>query len=168
MPTASRASFVGLGEKWGLIARTLDGGYFDGYSAFRLKDVGRVHRDTTFQSRFARTQPEWPPTPPPVDLDSTVGVLRSLATFAPLVGIEKANERDALWIGVPVKVGPKWTWLHEVRPDATWQHKPLGYKTRQITNVQVGDHYMTALAAMAGERPSPGSDHAPRNRPWDG
>jgi hypothetical protein len=59
---------VGIGEEWALLALTIDGGYFDGYMAFRLKDLARVRRDSGFEGRFARTQPQWPPTSPPVDL----------------------------------------------------------------------------------------------------
>ncbi|PKQ31835.1 MAG: hypothetical protein CVT62_05435 [Actinobacteria bacterium HGW-Actinobacteria-2] len=85
---------VGIGEKWCLLAATMDGGYFDGYQAFRVKDVARIRRDKSFQPTFSRTQPEWPPSPPPVDLDSTVGLVSSLAAFSPLIGIEMAADRD--------------------------------------------------------------------------
>lgn len=145
---------VGIGEKWCLVAATMDGGYFDGYMAFRLEDVERVRRDKSFEGRFARTQPEWPPTSPPVDLDSAVGVVTSLAACSPLIGIEKGDERSGLWIGTLDDAGPKWIWLHEVAPDASWYDEPRGYRTRRITNVQIGGHYLTALAEMAGDRPA--------------
>lgn len=145
---------VGIGKKWILIAATMDGGYFDGYRAFRLNDVERVRRDTSFEGRFARTQPEWPPSSPPVDLDSTAGLVAALAACSPLIGIEKANERRAIWIGTLHKAGRKWTWLHEVAPDGSWDDKPLGYKTRRITNVQIGTHYLTALAEVADDQPT--------------
>ena len=90
---------VGLGKKWALIALTMDGGYFDGYMAFRVKDVARVLSDGGFEGLFARTQPEWPPTGTSVDLDSTVGVIRSLAATSPLVGIEKSRRIcQAVWV----------------------------------------------------------------------
>lgn len=145
---------VGIGKKWGLVAATMDGGYFDGYQAFRLKDVDRVRRDTSFEGRFARTQPEWPTAPPPVDLDSTVGVVTSLGAWSPLIGIEKANERSAIWIGTLHKAGRKWVWLDEIAPDGSWAAEPLGYRTQRITNVRVGTHYLTALAEVAGDKPT--------------
>ena len=74
---------VGIGKKWGLLAATMEGGYFDGHQAFLLKGVERIRRDKSFQATFARTQPEWPASSPPVDLDSTVGVLVSLAALSP-------------------------------------------------------------------------------------
>lgn len=144
---------VGIGQRWCLLAATMEGGYFDGYRAFRLKDVDRVRRDASFEGRFARTQPEWPPSSPPVDLDSTAAVVASLATCSPLIGIEMANDRRAIWIGTLYEASHKWTWLHEVAPDGSWGDTPLGYRTRRITNVQIDTHYLTALAEVADEQP---------------
>lgn len=145
---------MGVGEKWCLLAATMDGGYFDGYQAFRVKDVVRIRRDKSFQPVFSRTQPEWPPSSPPVDLDSTPGLVTSLAAFSPLIGIEMAADRDALWIGTLYEVGRKWIWLHEVGPDGSWDDAPLGYRARKITNVRSGTHYLTALATVADPQPA--------------
>ena len=46
---------VGIGDEWALLALTMDGGYFDGYMAFRLKDIDHVRSDPGFEGRFART-----------------------------------------------------------------------------------------------------------------
>ncbi len=145
---------VGIGKEWVLLAATMDGGYFDGYQAVRLKDVERIRRDETFQARFSGTQSQWPPSSPPVDLNSTVGVVTSLAACSPLIGIEKAGERSALWIGALYEAGRKWVWLHEVAPDGSWGDTPLGYRTKLITNVHSGTHYLTALTAVADEQPT--------------
>jgi hypothetical protein len=123
--------------------------------AFRVKDVDRVRTDSTFEGRFARTQPQWPPTAPPVDLDSTVGVVTSLASSSRLIGLEKAEQRSAICIGTLIKAGRRWTWLQEVQVDGTWQNQPLRHRTRRITNVQVDTHYLTALAQMAEGQPEP-------------
>lgn len=155
---------VGIGKRWVLVSATMDGGYFDGYQAFRLKDVERVRRDKSFETRFSQTQPEWPPSAPPVDLDSAVGVVRSLAAYSPLVGIEKNNERSGLWIGTLHKAGAKWVWLHQVASDGHWYDEPLGYRTKRITNVQVANHYMTALAEIAGDQPPVPTSDSPEGR----
>jgi len=131
------------------------GGYFDGYTAVRVRDVRRVRRDRTFEGAFARTQPEWPATAPDgVDLDSTKGMLRTLAATAPLIGIEKEHERSAIWIGALVGLRRGGVGLHEVRPDATWHRRPLWYERRAVTKATVGNHYLTGLAAVAGARPT--------------
>ena len=146
---------VGVGSKWVLVATTMDGGYFDGCAAIRLRDVTRVRRDRSFEGAFARTRPEWPPAAPgAVDLDSTSRMLRTLAATAPLIGIEKERERTGIWIGELVRLRRGWLRLHEVHPDATWHKRPLWYECRAVTRASVGTHYLTGLAAIAGPRTS--------------
>jgi hypothetical protein len=145
---------VGIGKKWALLAQTMDGGYFDGYVAFRVADVSRIRRDHTFESTFAQTQPEWPPSVPfDIDLDKTVNVISALAANAPLVGIQKEREREAIWIGVLYQSDRKRVWLHEVRPNASWHKRPLSYRLKAVTSVMTGDRYLTGLSSMAGSPP---------------
>jgi hypothetical protein len=145
---------VQVGEKWALMAQISDGGFFNGHIAFRLRDVGRIKRDKSFENVYARTQQEWPPTAPPnIGLDSVVDVIRGLGSDETLMGIQKENERHAMWIGVSDEILGKCFYLHEVRPDATWHKKPLGYKLKAITTVEIGTRYMVGLSAVAGRGP---------------
>jgi len=145
---------VGVGEEWALLARSSDGGFFNGYVAFRVRDVKRIRRDKTFETTFAKTQPEWPPTQPQdVTLNSTSEVIEGLARGGALIGIQKENEREALWIGTLEELRKRVVYLHEVRPDATWHPAPLGYKLTAITAVEVGTHYLRGLVAIAGTGP---------------
>jgi len=145
---------VAVGEEWALLAQSSDGGFFDGHLAFRLRDVKRIRRDKTFETTFAKTQPEWPPTPPhDIGLDSTSEVIGGLARDGALIGIQKENEREAMWIGTLDELRKRVVYLHEVRPDATWHPAPLGYKLKAITTVEVGTHYLRGLAAIAGTAP---------------
>jgi hypothetical protein len=80
---------VAMGAKWVVIAKIMDGGFFDGYSLFRLSDVAKVRRDKSFEGKSARTQPEWPPTIDfAINLDKTRTALRAVADNFPLFGIE--------------------------------------------------------------------------------
>ncbi len=144
---------VALGDSWGLLAMTMDGGYFDGYRAFRLSDIRRARWDTSFESRFAATRPEWPPVSPEVDLGSTARVIESLAASFPLVSVEHRDGHGLLWIGRPLLVGPKRVVLHEVRPDGTWYDEPHNYTIRPIFSVEVGTHYLVALNEVCDPRP---------------
>jgi hypothetical protein len=146
---------VALGDEWVLMAQSSDGGYFNGWVAFRLSDVKRINRDKTFETAFAKTQPEWPPVRPfEVDLSSTSGVLRGMGRDGALIGIQKDNERSAIWIGKLDEVRKRVAYLHEVRPDATWHTAPLGYKLKAITTVEVATHYLRGLVAIAGAGPA--------------
>jgi hypothetical protein len=140
---------VGVGHKWALVATTIDGGYFDGHTAIRVRDIHRVRRDRSFQGTFSRTQPGWPPAPPGVvDLDSTKAMLRTFAATAPLIAIEKEHERRAMWVGEVVGMEKRWVRLREVRPDGTWHRRRLWYELRAVTKASVGTHYLTGLAAV--------------------
>lgn len=145
---------LAVGEKWALMARTAEGGHFDGAVFFRVKDVRRVRKDRSFEGTFARTQPEWPPTVDfTFDLGSTTDVLNGLASLDVIVGIEKDHERSAIWIGRIDEINRKTLWLHEVRPDASWHEAPLGYRLKAITTVSLASRYLNALTTIAGTRP---------------
>ncbi len=142
---------VAIGERWAVIQATLEGGYFDGYSAFRLKDLVAVKRQTGFGGDFARTLPTWPPRcPEGLVLDSTKDVVRTMAQTSELIGIEAERQRRAIWIGEVFELSRTWTWLWEVRPNATWQSEPLGYRTKRITLISIDSMYQRALAEVAG------------------
>ena len=148
---------IAVGKKWVLLQRTMGGGFFDGHVAIRLSDVERVRDDTSFESRFARTRPQWPPAAPPLmrarDLDTTAGMLVSLLASDQLVAIERSKSTGATWIGRPYALERKRFYLWEVNPQAEWHEEPLGYRLRSITTVVLNDHYQRGLGAIAGEPP---------------
>lgn len=148
---------VAIGHKWVLVAPIATGGFFDGYTVIRVREIARVRFDRSFQRRFSETRPEWPVNPPPgrptPDLDSTRGMLRSFLAEGVLCALERRNKPDLLWVGVPAELRRRWLYLLEVRSDATWYAGPLGYRLRTITLVRTGDQYLRALAAVAGPAP---------------
>ncbi|MBB3158713.1 hypothetical protein FHS07_002409 [Microbacterium proteolyticum] len=145
---------IAVGDEWALMAQTSDGGFFNGYVAFRLSDVKRISFDESFETAFARTQPEWPPVVPfEVDLGSTSGVLRGMGRDGALVGIQKDHERSAIWIGQLDQLRKRKVYLLEVNPDASWDSAALGYTLKAITTVETGTKYLTGLAAIAGTGP---------------
>lgn len=148
---------VTVGSKWALIASTGDGGFLDGLVAIRVKDVVKVEKDSSFQERFARTQPDWPPVAPAdLDLDTTAGLLRGMSGISPLLAIEQERRFHSrmTWVGVVDDVTERWLSLNEVRANATWHKWPRGYQLRRITKVFISDRYLTALAAIAGTGPA--------------
>ncbi|HMH57805.1 MAG TPA: hypothetical protein VK537_01360, partial [Galbitalea sp.] len=131
-----------VGEQWALMARTSDGGFFNGFVAFRIRDVTRIKKDRTFETEFAKTRPEWPPAyPHDIDLGTTADVIEGMSLGAVLMGLQKENERSAIWIGKFDEIIKRWVYLLEVHPDASWYDKPLGYKLKAITSVEIGSQY---------------------------
>lgn len=149
---------VGLGKKWVLLARTMDGGYHDGLVAIRIRDVARVTKDRTFETRFANTQPR--PEKAVLDtirLDRTADVLKSMSRLSPLLAVSRERAfSDSLWIGEYQGRNGKHFGLWEVRADATWYDYAFDYRFRSVTAVSVGGHYLTALAATAPRSPAEG------------
>jgi hypothetical protein len=142
-----------VGAKWVLVAQTVAGGFFDGLVAVRMKEIVAVQADSTFETRFARTQPEWPPlAPAAIDLSGTATVVRDLARTWPLIAVEQEGQRNSamIAIGVVDHVDDGWLLLRELRPDATWRRRPRSYRLKSITKIVVGDRYLTALSAIAG------------------
>jgi hypothetical protein len=145
-----------VGLDWSVLAQVADGGWFNGYIAFRLKEVTSVKKDKGISPSFSRTRPEWPPTSPfeGESLDDVAQVLNAFGADASLFGIEKEGERSATWIGVLADVGSKWLWLREVDFHGRWAAEPVGYKLKAITTVSSGDRYMQALREIAGPPPA--------------
>ena len=145
---------VGVGSKWVLGVSVVDG-HFDGHVAVRVNDVRRVRRDASFETRMARTLPQWPPeAQPDAPLDSTGALLRWFADRYPLIGMERGRDRRALWIGALREAQKPWLALHEVDSRAEWNLSPLYYRRGRVTAVTGGTRYMLALASIAGPAPA--------------
>lgn len=143
-----------VGAKWALMAQVSEGGYADGFVAFRITDVSQVATDDTIATTFAKSQPDWPRQyPHDVDLDHTRSVITSFGGSGGLIGIEKERERKALWIGMLDEIIDRHVYLHEVRPDGTWHDEPLGYQLCAVTAIYVETRYLAALTAVAGSAP---------------
>ncbi|MFF3027141.1 hypothetical protein [Microbacterium sp. NPDC057944] len=157
-PWAISAFVIDVGKKWVLLARTADGGFFDGYAAVRVSDIRKVGRDKSFEGLFAQTRPEWPPTRLPhterVDLDRTRSLLRDFPQPGALMGIESTKRSSATWIGVADQIVDDWFYLHEVKPNAHWHRRPRGYRIRKIVMLYSDSYYLRGLAAIAGDPPA--------------
>lgn len=142
---------VGLGDKWVLIARTMDGGYSDGLIAIRVRDVSALAKDRSFETEFAVTQAQPAPADlAAIDLDRTEKVIATMSSLASLVAIERERVRTGcIWIGKYVGKRGKWFGLLEVRPNASWHRKPRGYRLGDVTTVSINSHYLIALAEIA-------------------
>jgi hypothetical protein len=163
-----RGFVVGIGSKWMLLRQVDDAGAFDGHVAFRLRDIVAVKPDKSFAVRAAPQLPYWPPAPPApgFDLDSTRGLLNSFAgaSVSGLISIEKERERSAQWIGVFDEIIGKYVYLHEVRPNAAWHRRPLGYRIGAITSIGSGGLYRDALATHVDWSARPTPDSRPPKR----
>ncbi|WP_395641077.1 hypothetical protein, partial [Pseudolysinimonas sp.] len=100
---------VAIGAKWALVRSVVDGGYLDGFSALRIRDITAVKKDRSFAVTALRLLPGWPilPLGSSLDLDSLVGLVQSVGAEGRLFGLEKERQRRALWIGTLDEVDAK-------------------------------------------------------------
>jgi hypothetical protein len=128
----------------------------NGYVAVRLADVSRVipDRSEAFVRRALELQGEWPPGPPPgdVDLATTRGLVDLFAALHPLVTVHaERQDPDICRIGVPYQVERGRLGLIEVTPQATWDaERPGVHRLRRITRLDTGQRYERALWSVAG------------------
>ena len=147
---------LAIGAKWFLTVKVVDGGYFDGFHAMRMRDVKKVSRKKFFDEQLSTQLNVWPPELPaqPIDLDSTSSLLATVGANDVIFGVEKERQRRAMWIGVLHGVHEGTLWLRELDVKARWGTRPVSYKLSKITSVSWGGRYMGALELSAGERPA--------------
>lgn len=148
---------VGVGRRWVLVAE-LDDVRVHGFVAVRRHDVTRVRAagGQAFQRRYLEMTEAWPlPSPAvDVDLDSTRGLVTSLAAAYPLLTVcVEYDDPDVCFIGAVAKAGKKWLQIDEVTTTARWRGRSR-YRYEHISRIDVGGHYETALYAVAGPCPT--------------
>jgi hypothetical protein len=143
-----------VGAKWVLGMRVEDGGYLNGYLAFRLGDVTRVTRDKTFAATTAKILPGWPPRPPvyALDLSTTAAMIDGFGNNAAIVGLETQGRRSELWVGQIDAVDSKRVWLRELDVRGDWLDDSVGYRLREVTSVAENSRYLRAIAMVAAAR----------------
>lgn len=153
---------VEIGAKWALLAVTGNGGYLEGWTAVRVRDITRVTRNRSFEAKFAARQPLWPPRfDTPVDLDSTAGVIQTMGQQAGLIAVEQEKRiSGAMWIGRPTRVRSGRLELLQVDPKGRWHDKSQPFSLRHITSITIGSRYLTALEHLLQE------DTPPSERGW--
>jgi hypothetical protein len=146
---------VGLSDRWLLIARTLDGGYSDGLIALRVRDVSKVTKDTSFETRFALTQ-SWRSTEEieSIDLTNVETVIGTMGNLSRIIAIEEEKVAPgSIAIGRYEGKHRKEFGLLFLGTDATWDVESTAYRFKGVTTVTIDGLYLMALAAVAGDPP---------------
>jgi hypothetical protein len=160
IPRANRLDgcVVGIGTTWVALHRLSDRVAFDGWQLIRLKDIQAVSTEPgndCFETKALQARSLWPPTPPAVELDNTVGMIATAATAGPMVSLfDEFAYPDICWIGVPGSIDEVEVRLIEVGPQADWKRKPRRFSIEDITRLDVGGGYEEALHLVAGPPPS--------------
>jgi hypothetical protein len=146
---------VGLSDRWVLIARTLDGGHSDGLIALRVRDVSKVTKDTSFETRFALTQ-SWRSTEEieSIDLTNVETVIGTMGNLSRIIAIEEEKVAPgSIAIGRYEGKHRKEFGLLFLGTDATWDVESTAYRSKGVTTVSIDGFYLVALASVAGDPP---------------
>ncbi|MGZ4975319.1 MAG: hypothetical protein ACXWDN_21370 [Limisphaerales bacterium] len=152
--SAVRGYVLDVGPKFFLLALVSDRIWFDGFECFRVDDVRGLRPDphTRFAESALRKRHDRLPLKPRVSVRSIEELLVSASRLFPLVTVHReAIDPDMCWIGRILGVERSRVSLLEITPDATWEEKPESFRLSEITRVNFGGDYETALHLVGGD-----------------
>jgi hypothetical protein len=152
--SAVRGYVLDVGPKFFLLALVSDRIWFDGFECFRIGDVRGFRQDphAGFAESALRKRRERLPQKPRVSVRSIEELLVSAGRLFPLVTVHReAIDPDVCCIGRILGVERGHVSLLEITPDATWEEKPRSFRLSEITRVNFGGDYETALHLVGGD-----------------
>lgn len=152
--SAVRGYVLDVGPRFFLLALVSDRIWFDGFECFRIGDVRGFRPDphAGFAESALRKRRDWLPQKPHVSVRSIEELLVSASRLFPLVTVHReAIDPDVCWIGRILGVERGRVSLLGITPDATWEEKPESFRLSEITRVNFGGDYETALHLVGGD-----------------
>lgn len=149
---------IAVGKSWLLLATTMEGGYLDGFTALRTKDVYRVRKDKHFAARLLKAIGQDVPSgvAGEIDLSGPGTIIRDAAARETLVSVfRERTHPDACRIGTPIEWEGDYVWLLEIDPQARWDNCLDRHRLKKLTRIDFGGAYQTGLLAVGGPVPPP-------------
>lgn len=159
--SVTRHPLTGFALTWNDDLTLLQGFDFDfmscyGYTVFRNRDVSRwkyLDEPGSFAARALKLKQVEPEPPRAISIVSLAELLDSACASYPLVTIHRERISDEVcYIGRPLAMSEKTFTLREISPNATWNRKPHRIRFADVTKVDFGGGYETALASVAASR----------------
>ncbi|GAA5037750.1 hypothetical protein HNP84_003193 [Thermocatellispora tengchongensis] len=154
------AYVVGVGRKWALLHVVSGDMRLDGYAAVRLRHVERASsagwKGSAVAHRALGLRGERPARVPGLDLDTTAGLIGTMAAAFGLIGVyvEEADP-GVCYVGVPRGITRgKRLRLQEIDSGAEWDRACTTTRLAEITRLDAGGGYLDALAAVGGPAPA--------------
>ena len=142
-----------IGRQWVLLEPVRDRIDLDGYDILRVRDVAKVEDSPKklFYEAVLRKRRQ-KPTRTTVNLDTTDSLLLSSSRTWPLIVIHReARDPDVCEVGSVIEAGSRQYVLRPIDTSGVFE-PPETYRTSDVTRVQFGGGYESALALVA--RPS--------------
>jgi len=149
-----RGYILNVGPSFFLMALVSDRIRFDGFECFRASDVTDLVADpyAAFAESALQKRRERLPKRPRVKLANIEELLLSANRAFPLVAIHREQVDSSIcFIGRVLRFARGCVSLLEINPDASWDEKPKSYRLDEITRVNFGGDYESALHLVGGD-----------------
>ncbi len=149
---------VGMGPAFVMLAEVSDHIRFNGFGCYRLADIKNLRPAPfadfveTALEKLGETQPETPA----VTLDSVGDILETAGRLFPMVTVHAEADRPRVChIGAVVRLDGGLAWMRDIGPDAVWENELTARRLDDVTRIDFGGAYETALALVGGPPPAP-------------
>lgn len=147
---------VSVGDRWVVLQTLVDVVYFDGYDIIRIADITTVDDDREGgyieRAIAALGRPQVDFRLP--DSASTKDVLRAAADHVKFICVFLEAEPDyPLVIGHLKRLGDRKAEMQIINPRGVWATRAFRCRYKDITRVEFGGRYETALERFGDERP---------------
>lgn len=143
------------GSEWVLFAVLPEGGYPDGYSVVRFRDITKVSLNPVFQE-FVESRDPWPLPDPayPLALSETAGLVQSVVKNTSVYELYEEKQRPgSLWICSPRQWRKRSVWVCTIEPDGTWDAMWTKTRFKDVTRIDFMGDYCSAMEPLAGPDP---------------
>ncbi len=147
---------VGIGPVFVMLSEVSDHIRFNGFGCYRLSDIKNL-RPAPFAgfveaalAKLGETAPETPA----VSLESAGDILETAGRLFPMVTVHAEADRPRIChIGAVTGIEGGVVWMRDIGPDAVWEAQTNARRLEDVTRIDFGGAYETALALVGGPAP---------------
>jgi hypothetical protein len=153
---AIRGYVLDVGPKFFVLGLVNDRLWLDGYECFRVRDIRQVRPDpyAAFAEAALRARDQERPRISPVSVEDLEELLRSAGEAFPLVTLSKERiDPGVCSVGRVAEVTRTRVMLQEIGPDAIWEDFLSPHRLADVTRVNFGGSYESALYLVGREPP---------------
>ncbi|WP_454761914.1 hypothetical protein [Caulobacter segnis] len=149
-----RGYVVGIGPEFLMLCEVSDHLRFNGFGCYRLAEVKNLQPAPypefveTALEKLGEVQPETPA----VALNSIDDIVTTAGNLFPVI---TAYSEAQVHIGAVVSLDGGVVWMRDIGPDAAWDPQPSARRLDDLTRIDFGGAYETALALVGGPPPAP-------------
>jgi hypothetical protein len=149
-----RGYVVGIGPDFLMLCEVSDHLRFNCFGCYRLDGIKNLQPAPypdfveAALEKLGHTQPETPA----VALNSVDDILATAGNLFPVIAVY--GDAD-VHIGAFVSLEGGVMWMREIGPDAAWDSQPKARRLDEVTRIDFGGAYETALALVGGLPPAP-------------